>query len=813
MGYYVDVILPIPVNQKFTYLISKDEYDFIKPGMRIIVPFGKSKLYTSISVGIHNFFESEYELKSIIQIIDDSPIVNEYQLKFWDWISRYYFTSLGEVMRASIPSNLILQSETVISLNNENDIDSNNLDDAEYLIVDALNLNKELSIKNISELLNKKNIFPIINSMNEKDLIRVDEKIYSKYQPKFIRCVRLVKNYDKDNVLSLLKNSKSQIIFYNYFNKLKNELIEDVRVSDFKKISSGYSGVLKRMVEKEIFEYYEIEVKRNVIDLKNETKEFELTDEQKTALEEIKRNFKLKRNILLKGVTSSGKTEIYISLINDLLISNNQILFLVPEIALTTQLVERLKVYFPKNLVVYHSGLNINQRAELWNEIIRNEKPQLIIGARSSIFLPYNQLKLIIVDEEHEQSYKQYEPSPRYHARDSALVLGNIHASNVLLGSATPSLESFYNSKSSNKLSLVELNSRFGNIPLPEIKLVNIADKVKNGKMYGLFSDTLLQRIKDVVANNKQVILFQNRRGYSPVLQCNSCGHSPKCINCDVTLTYHYSKKLLKCHYCGYYEKLNSTCFKCNSTDLLSKGFGTEQIELELKELYPHMRIARLDYDTTRAKNNFKNIISSFDNNHFDVLIGTQMITKGLDFKNVKLVGVLNLDSSMNFPDFRSYERSFQLIQQVSGRAGRSKERGEVIIQTYNSKSSAVNQIIDGNYEMFFDEQIADRERFNYPPFVKLIKITIKHKTLNKVNNSSNWFFKKIYPYFRENLLGPEFPYISRIRNKYQKNILIKITNDQSLSAVKKILKKSILAFQSVADFRSVQLVVDVDPY
>ena len=781
--------------------------------MSIIVPFGKSKLYTSISVGIHNFFESEYELKSIIQIIDDSPIVNEYQLKFWDWISRYYFTSLGEVMRASIPSNLILQSETVISLNNENDIDSNNLDDAEYLIVDALNLNKELSIKNISELLNKKNIFPIINSMNEKDLIRVDEKIYSKYQPKFIRCVRLVKNYNKDNVLSLLKNAKSQIIFYNYFSKLKNELIKDVRVSDFKKISSGYSGVLKRMVEKEIFEYYEIEVKRNVIDLKNETKEFELTDEQKIALEEIKRNFKLKRNILLKGVTSSGKTEIYISLINDLLISNNQILFLVPEIALTTQLVERLKVYFPKNLVVYHSGLNINQRAELWNEIIGNEKPQLIIGARSSIFLPYNQLKLIIVDEEHEQSYKQYEPSPRYHARDSALVLGNIHASNVLLGSATPSLESFYNSKSSNKLSLVELNSRFGNIPLPEIKLVNIADKVKNGKMYGLFSDTLLQRIKDVVENNKQVILFQNRRGYSPVLQCNSCGHSPKCINCDVTLTYHYSKKLLKCHYCGYYEKLNSACLKCNSTDLLSKGFGTEQIELELKELYPHMRIARLDYDTTRAKNNFKNIISSFDNNHFDVLIGTQMITKGLDFKNVKLVGVLNLDSSMSFPDFRSYERSFQLIQQVSGRAGRSKERGEVIIQTYNSKSSAVNQIIDGNYEMFFDEQIADRERFNYPPFVKLIKITIKHKNLNKVNNSSNWFFKRIYPYFRENLLGPEFPYISRIRNKYQKNILIKITNDQSLSAVKKILKKSILAFQSVADFRSVQLVVDVDPY
>ena len=480
---------------------------------------------------------------------------------------------------------------------------------------------------------------------------------------------------------------------------------------------------------------------------------------------------------------------------------------------MTTQLVERLKIYFAKNLVVYHSGLNINQRAELWNEIIKNKKPQVIIGARSAVLLPYNKLKLIIVDEEHEQSYKQYEPSPRYHARDAALMLGNIHNSNVILGSATPSLESFYNSKISKKLSLVELNSRFGNIPLPKIELINLSDKVKNGKMYGLFSDDLLKRIKHVVDNKKQVILFQNRRGYSPVIECNSCGHSPKCINCDVTLTYHYSKKILKCHYCGYNEKLNSNCFKCNSDDLLSKGFGTEQVELELKEFFPKIRVARLDYDTTRAKNKFKNIINSFDNHQYDILVGTQMITKGLDFKNVQLVGVLNLDSSMNFPDFRSYERSFQLIQQVSGRAGRSKERGEVIIQTYNSKSTAVNQIITGDYEIFYNDQVNDREKFKYPPFVKLIKITIKHKELNKVNNSSDWFFKKIYPYFKENLLGPEFPFISRIRNKYQKNILIKITNDQSLSAVKNILKKSILSFQSVADFRSVQIIVDVDPY
>ena len=500
-------------------------------------------------------------------------------------------------------------------------------------------------------------------------------------------------------------------------------------------------------------------------------------------------------------------------MIRNLLISKNQILFLVPEIALTTQLVERLKVFFPKNLLVYHSGLNINQRAELWNEINNNEQPQLIIGARSAIFLPYKQLKLIIVDEEHEQSYKQYEPSPRYHARDSALVLGNIHDSRVLLGSATPSIESYYNSKISKKLSLVELNERYGNIPLPQLKLINISEKIKEGNMFGLFSDLLLKKIKEVVENKKQVILFQNRRGYSPVLECNSCGHSPKCINCDVTLTYHYSKKLLKCHYCGFSEKANNNCIKCNSDDLLSKGFGTEQVELELGEIFPDFRIARLDHDTTRAKNNFKKIINAFDNNEYDVLIGTQMITKGLDFKNVQLVGVLNLDSSMNFPDFRSHERSYQLIQQVSGRAGRSKEQGEVLIQTYSSNSNVINQIVDGNYEFFYGDQIEDRKKFNYPPYVKLIKITIKHKDINRVNNSSNWFYKKILPYFKKNILGPEFPYISRIRNKYQKNILIKIPAEQSLSGVKNILKKSILSFHSISDFRSVQVVVDVDPY
>ena len=812
MSFYVDVILPIPVNQKFTYLISEEEYHFIKPGMRIIVPFGKSKLYTSISHKTHNYKQSDFELKSIIQIVDDFPIVNNFQLKFWDWVSRYYFTSIGEVMRASIPSNLVLQSETVLTLNSEKLINKNDLDDSEYLIIEALNLNNYLSIKEVSKILDKKNIFSIINSMNEKEYIRVDEKIYSKYKPKFVRCVRLSKDFSNDSILSISKNAKSQLEFLDYY-KLKKESLKNIKATEFKNISKSYSSVLKRMVEKKIFEFYEVEVKRNPKNHNLSFKQFTLSNKQKIAYKKIKDEFGLKNNILFKGVTSSGKTEIYISLIKNLLVSRNQVLFLVPEIALTTQLVERLKVFFPKNLVVYHSGLNINQRAELWNDINQNKEPQIIIGARSAIFLPYNKLKLIIVDEEHEQSYKQYEPSPRYHARDSALVLGNLHNSRVLLGSATPSIESYYNSKISKKLSIVELNERYGNIPLPKINLINLSEKIKEGKMFGLFTDILLNKIKEVVENKKQVILFQNRRGYSPVLECNSCGHSPKCVNCDVTLTYHYSKKLLRCHYCGFSEKLNNNCLKCNSDDLLSRGFGTEQVELELKEFFPKLRIVRLDYDTTRAKNNFKNIINAFDNNEYDVLIGTQMITKGLDFKNVQLVGVLNLDSSMNFPDFRSHERCFQLIQQVSGRAGRSKDQGEVLIQTYSSNVNVIKQIVGGDYEMFYNDQIADRKKFNYPPFIKLIKITIKHKDLNKVNISSNWFHKRIFPYFNENLLGPEFPYISRIRNKYQKNILIKIPGDQSLSGVKNILKKSISSFHSISDFRSVQVLIDVDPY
>ena len=813
MGYFVDVILPLPLNQKFTYLITYDEFKFIKPGMRIIVPFGKSKLYTSIASKVHNDYTGNYELKNIIQIIDNNPIVNEYQLKFWDWISRYYFAFIGDVMRASIPSNYILQSETEITLNSENLIEYSELDQYEFLIIEALEISGKLSLKDVSKIINKKNVFSIINEMNDKNIIRINEKIYSKYSQKLVKCVRFNKNFKMEFLNQIPKNAKKQLDCYNHLKKLNSVSKDDIRVSEFKLITSSYLSVLKKLAEKKIIEFYDLEVKRNIIENSGFAKTIILSEKQSISLNQINKKFETKNIVLFKGITSSGKTEIYIKKILSILKLKNQILYLVPEIALTTQLVERLKIYFPENLVVYHSGLNINQRAELWSEILNNKKPQLVIGARSAIFLPYSNLKLIIIDEEHELSYKQFEPSPRYHARDSALVLSNIHNSKVILGSATPSIESYYNSTKLKKYGFVELNQRYRNIPLPEIKLIDLSQRVASGLMHGIFSEDLLSEIRSVTKENKQVILFQNRRGYSPVLQCNSCGALKKCINCDVSLTYHHSRKSLRCHYCGFQEDLYDKCFECGSHNLLSKGFGTEQIELELKEFFPELKITRLDYDTTRGKNNFKKIINSFENGEFDILIGTQMVTKGLDFKNVQLVGIMNLDNLMSFPDFRSFERCYQLVQQVAGRAGRSDQRGQVIIQAHNCNSKFIDLILKGDYEKFFQEQVKDRNDFSFPPFVKLIKITLKHRDLNKVNNASDWFFKKIYPYFKKNILGPEFPYISRIRNKYQKNILVKIPNDYSLSSVKNIIKKSISSINSISDYRTVQIIIDVDPY
>ena len=579
------------------------------------------------------------------------------------------------------------------------------------------------------------------------------------------------------------------------------------------KKSKTTSTVIKTLIDKGILEEYFIQKDR--IEFQGE--EFlaikSLTGSQEKALQNIKELFETKAISLLHGVTSSGKTEVYVQLIEDLLSSGKQVLYMLPEIALTTQLISRLQVYFGDKISVYHSKYSVNERVEVWRNVLENKsKAQLIIGARSSLFLPFTNLGLVIVDEEHESSFKQYSPAPRYHGRDSAVVLANIHKAKVLMGSATPSLESFYNAKT-GKYGLVTLKKRFGDVQLPEIELVDIKEKYRKKRMTGHFSDRLLDEITQCLENKEQVILFQNRRGFSPIVECTTCGVSPQCPNCDVSLTYHQYKNQLRCHYCGYNEPMMISCIACKSETLDTKGFGTEQIELELKELFPKHAIARMDQDTTKRKHGHAKIIEALENNEIDILVGTQMLAKGLDFRNISLVGVMNADNLLNFPDFRAHERSFQLLQQVAGRAGRTKKRGKVLIQTFNPYHQILQQVSTNDYEKMYGEQLEDRYQFKYPPHFRIIKITFKDRSFQKMQKGSLWFTEALKTKLNNNVLGPETPSVGRIRNLFISNVSIKIPKEQSLAKTKEFIEKINRSFNSIKEFSSVRVIMDVDNY
>jgi primosomal protein N' (replication factor Y) len=538
-----------------------------------------------------------------------------------------------------------------------------------------------------------------------------------------------------------------------------------------------------------------------------------LNEHQEKALSEIKSEFKTHPTVLLHGVTSSGKTEIYVKLIEEVLDKGQQVLYLLPEIALTTQLVSRLQNYFGESVAIFHSKYSSHERVEVWQNVLQSfKKAQIILGARSSVFLPFKNLGLIIVDEEHEQSFKQFDPAPRYHARDAAIVLAHMHKAKTLLGSATPSLESYFNAQQ-QRYGFVELKYRYNDVLMPEIELVDIKDKHKRKLMKGHFSDRLIEEMTETLAEGHQIILFQNRRGFSPIIECNTCGHAPQCPNCDVSLTYHQYRNQLRCHYCGYNTQMLKNCSACGSPELDNKGFGTEQIEQEVKILFPEHKVARMDLDTTRGKYGYEKIITALEQQEIDILVGTQMLTKGLDFRNVKLVGVMNADNMLNFPDFRAHERSFQLIMQVSGRAGRTDKRGKVLVQTYNPYHNILQQVSSNNYEAMFKEQMDERFNYKYPPVYKQIKITLKHKDYSRVEQASIWLGKSLRQVFGDNVLGPESPPVSRIRNQFYKNILIKIPKKQSLSKTKEAIIKINNSFFSVKDFRSVKIILNVDNY
>lgn len=814
--HYVDVILPIPLERLFTYSITTVEADFIKAGMRISVPFGKQKLYTAIAYRKHTESPTAYEAKEIHQILDEEPLVTPEQLQLWQWIASYYMCTLGDVMRAALPSALLLESETLVTRNKEIQLKDTELKDDEFLVYEALHHQSSLKAEDIKKILDKKSIIPVLNRLIEKKAITVEEALYKKYKPKLIRYVKLNEKFRaKDGLEVLLEQlkraSKQKEIVLKYF-MLSTTKKQPVKVSKLLEESNASSAQIKALIDKSVFEELMIQEDRVGFESAETLLDIELNKYQTKTLNEINQSFKKQRITLLHGVTSSGKTEIYIKLIQKVLESNKQVLYLVPEIALTSQLVSRLKQYFGNQISVFHSRFSLNERVEVWRHVLkRSEKAKIILGARSSVLLPFNNLGLIIVDEEHEPSYKQFDPAPRYHARDTAIVLGKMFDANILLGSATPSLESYYNATQSEKYVLTELNRRYNDVLMPEIELVDLKDMHRRKRMQGHFSDRLIEEMTEALANRNQIILFQNRRGFSPIVECMTCGHSPQCPNCDVSLTYHQYRDQLRCHYCGYAIAMQKNCLACGTIDLDSKGFGTEQVEEEVKKLFPNCKVARMDLDTTRGKYAYEKIISAFEQHEIDILVGTQMLTKGLDFRNVKLVGIMNADNLLNFPDFRAHERSFQMLMQVSGRAGRTDVRGKVLIQTYNPYHKILQQVASNDYVGMFNEQLEERYTYKYPPFYKLIRITLKHKDYTKVNDGSEWLAKSLRQVFKQHVLGPEFPAVSRIRNEYHKNIMVKIPKEQSLSKTKEAVHKIKNSFLSIKDFRPIKVILNVD--
>ncbi len=816
MQYFINVILPIPLEKLFTYSVSITEFEYLQIGMRVAVPFGKSKIYTALVYEIHSTPPDVYEAKEIHKILDELPIVNQLQLQHWRWIADYYMCTIGEVFRSALPSAFLLESETLILRNEIGEIAERDLKDDEFLVFEALQHQSMLKVHEVSAIVDRKNVLPILNRLLAKNVILLKDEIYEQYRPKLVRYVKLGAAYKSEEKLeelleSLTRAPKQSQVVLSLF-QLQATDKKPIKSTTLESASGSSKAVIKALIDKGILEEYRIQIDR--VNYEGTSENFDLkalNKHQLKALDDIQQSFENNKVTLLHGVTSSGKTEVYVKLIEECINNGRQALYLLPEIALTTQLISRLQDYFGEKVSVYHSKYSVHERVEVWNNVLaRKPKAQIVIGARSAMFLPYSNLGLIIVDEEHEGSFKQFDPAPRYHARDAAIVLSNLHQSNILLGSATPSIESYHNSKT-GKYGYASIERRFGDVLMPQIELVDLKEQTRKRRMKGHFSEKLLDEITETFENGEQVILFQNRRGFAPIVECTTCGHSPQCPNCDVSLTYHQFKKQLRCHYCGHHIALPESCEACGSQTLDTKGFGTEQVEQELKTLYPEANVGRMDLDTTRGKYGYEKIITAFEQQELDVLVGTQMLTKGLDFRNVNLVGIMNADSLLNFPDYRAHERSFQLLTQVAGRAGRTKKRGKVIIQSYNPYHQILKQVSTNDYEDMFKEQLYEREQFLYPPVNRIIKIIFKHKNYNTLNEAADWFAKSLRNIFRNGILGPEYPPVTRIRNQYLKNVIIKIPLGQSLGKTKNSIKRIESSFNAISQFRSVRVIYNVD--
>lgn len=811
---YADVILPLALPQSFTYRISINDIEKLKIGSRVIVPFQGNRLYTGIVENIHANAPKNYTAKYILNVLDEEPILHESQVETWKWMAKYYACHVGEVMNAALPTALKLTSETKVVLNKQASFDIDELLEKEYLIVEAIQIQESISVQDIQKILDQKTVMPLIKQMIQKGYIFLEEEIQEKYKAKTIKSITLNTLYLEDGMLKVLfdelEKRPKQVEVLQALLKLKKQ---HEHVSAKMIVEQGASNsAIQTLIKNEILQLEEIEVSRIESMQSEEHIAFQLNEEQSIALTEIKNAFDEKLPVLLHGITSSGKTILFIELIKEQLAKGNQVLILVPEIGLTTQLIERYKKHFKVEIGIYHSRYSENQRAEVWQQTLKNTF-KIILGTRSSIFLPFNKLGLIIVDEEHDPSYKQNEPNPKYNARDVSIYLAQHYKANVILGSATPSVESYYNCLQ-QKYKLVELKNRFGLAQLPETLIVALQNDLDKDSSQQLFGKTLLYEIALRLERKEQVILFQNRRGYAPFLHCHQCGHSPQCTQCDVSLTYHKWKNELRCHYCGYHTAVIKTCPNCGSAHLQMMGLGTEKIEEELQAYFPNARIARMDLDTTRKKNTLQELINEFENGEIDILVGTQMVTKGLDFEKVSLVGIIQADTLINHPDFRSHERAFQLIEQVSGRAGRRSELGKVIIQTNKPDHPILQLVSRHDYDTFMRTQLMERKQFYYPPFVRLIEITLKHKDSHKVQAAAQQLAKEYKQLFSaKSVLGPEFPAVSKVRNQYIQKIILKLDRiSLNLEKSKEIIRIKITELKSNKEYSGCSVLIDVDP-
>ncbi len=823
---FAEVIVPLSLPGTFTYSIPSEYVASVIPGIRVAVQFGRNRIYAAMVIRVHDEAPLTYAIKPVLYPIDEFPVIHPVQLNLWEWIARYYMASPGEVLQAALPSVLKLSSETLVLVNPDFDGDMSQLSEKEVALLYALGSNKELSLSDVSRITGLKKVIPLVKTLIDKKVISIVEEVRERQKPRTESLITLAEPYTDESELQKLfsrleKKAPRQLeLLMAWISVSRQDNTMRVKRSKLKEAANGEDTILSAMIKKGIFVREEEIVSRfPVVPKQEEADSIVFTEVQENAYMQILESFKERDIVLLNGVTSSGKTELYIRLIQETIREGKQVLYLLPEIALTTQMMVRLKRYFGDDVGIYHSRYHEQERVEVWNRVLgwsaggeAVHALPIVLGARSALFLPFQNLGLIIVDEEHDSSYKQQDPAPRYHARDAAIILAGFFKARVLLGSATPSVESSFNALS-GKYGLVELKERYGGLRMPEIQVVDIVEELKKRTMKSVFTSVLLRNIEETIAQGEQVILFQNRRGYSLRIECDACHWIPECKHCDVTLTYHKIRNEISCHYCGYSIKIPVRCPQCGSAHLKMKGYGTERIEEDLTDFIPGIRVSRMDFDTTRGKLGVERIISAFEDKKIDVLVGTQMVTKGLDFNNVGLVGIINADNMLNFPDFRAFERSFQLMAQVSGRAGRKSTRGKVIIQTYTPEHTVIRQVINNDYSEMLQTQLYERRQFKYPPYYRMIELTLKHKDAALLGKAARHLAEILRKRFEGIVLGPEYPLVSRINNLYLKRILLKLEKNQSLTVNKDVIAQCLKEYELHVDYRSVRIAIDVDPF